>query len=626
MSFDIFNLHPKILKAVAKAGYVEPTEIQQRAIPVMMSGADMRASAQTGTGKTAAFMLPALHRLATSSDKAKGPKILILAPTRELAMQIAEQAEKYSKFMDRTKTVCVVGGVSYHVQLRQLARPYEILIATPGRLIDFIERRKIDLSYVELLVLDEADRMLDMGFLEPVEEIVANTPENRQTLLFSATLQGSILKLSERLMNNPEEVLVHAQHAKHASISQTLHYVDDLHHKNRLLNYILDDNEINNAIVFTATKRHADQLVGELKERNISAAALHGDLNQRQRTRTIDSLRKGKFKILVATDVAARGIDVNTITHVINYDLPRNPEDYVHRIGRTGRAGAKGIAISFAARRDVNLVNQVESFTRQKINVVEIPGFEPRSPKHAPKKSSHFQRKPGKPGGFGRSSGGKSGKPNSFGKPGRFSNSERPSKFGSSDRSERSGKFGSSDKPERSSRSFSKFGSSDRPERSSKFGSSDKPERSSRSFSKFGSSDRSERSGKFGSSDKPERSSRSFSKFGSSDRSERSGKFGSSDKPERSSRSFSKFGSSDRSERSGKFGSSDKSERSSRSFSKFGSSDKSERSGKSGKFSKSGKPGKFGRSEKPGNNTKAQVKVPSWRKNKTSRSPAKVSA
>ena len=387
-----------------------------------MKGFDIRASAQTGTGKTAAFLLPALNRLTVpSTGKGKGPRVLILVPTRELAMQISVQAEKYSKYLSRTKTVCVVGGVPYPTQTRKLARPYDILIATPGRLIDFIERGKINFSRLEVLILDEADRMLDMGFVEPVEQIVAATPENRQTLLFSATLQGSVLALSERLMDKPQEIIVHAEREKHDNIEQKLHYVDDLKHKNRILDHILGEDGVNSTIVFTSTKRHADQLVEELHEKGHRVAALHGDMTQRKRIQTIAQLRNGKIRIVVATDVAARGIDVQSITHVVNFDLPRNIEDYVHRIGRTGRAGAKGTALSFAAGRDGFLVKKIEEFTGQTIDVVEIPGLEPR-PRQP---SSRPMRRPGSRSRFGGGGGaggkGRSGQkrfssPKGFGK------------------------------------------------------------------------------------------------------------------------------------------------------------------------------------------------------------------
>ena len=390
MTFDKLNLHPKILKAIDEEGYSKPTTIQLQAIPKILEGLDIRASAQTGTGKTAAFLLPALSRLVTPSSKAgKGARVLILVPTRELAMQIATQTKKYSKYLDKVKTVCVVGGVPYPAQMRNLSRPYEVLIATPGRLIDFLNRGKIDFSRLELLILDEADRMLDMGFVEPVEQIVTATPASRQILLFSATLQGRVVKLSKRLLKDPIEIFVKAENANHANIKQKIHYADDLNHKNRLLDHILSQDNVEYAIIFTSTKRHADKLTGDLRDKEHRVAALHGDMNQKQRTKTITQLRNGQIRILVATDVAARGIDVQTITHVINYDLPNNAEDYVHRIGRTGRAGAKGTALSFVTSRDTILVKKIEEFTKQQIDITEIVGLEPRAKQYPSKKKQY---------------------------------------------------------------------------------------------------------------------------------------------------------------------------------------------------------------------------------------------
>ena len=411
MSFDNLQLHPKILKALAFAGYSEATEIQSKAIPKILGGFDIRASAQTGTGKTAAFLLPALNLLTTTSAKGtKGPRILILAPTRELAMQIATQSEKYSKFLHRARTVCICGGVPYYKQARDLRRPYDVLIATPGRLIDYIEQGKMDFSRLEMLVLDEADRMLDMGFVEPVEQIVAATPDTRQTLLFSATMQGSVIKLSERLLNKPMEITVHSKHSRNENIEQRLLYSDNLGHKNRLLEHLLSDKDLEHAIVFTATKRHADQLVDELRDKGHRAAALHGDMSQNHRTRTITRLKQGKINILVATDVAARGIDVQSITHVINFDLPHGAEDYVHRIGRTGRAGATGTAISLAGQKDRFLVKKIEQYTGQKIDVIEIPGMEPRQQKSKPQGHRPFNRGGGNNGRFNPRSKGPKGR------------------------------------------------------------------------------------------------------------------------------------------------------------------------------------------------------------------------
>jgi len=394
MSFDTFSLNSSILKAVRSLGYTTPTKIQAEAIPEILDGKDVRASARTGSGKTAAFLLPALDLCSKPLEKkARGPRVLILSPTRELAMQIAVQSENYGRQLNRVRSVCISGGVPYHIHQRKLSRPYEILIATPGRLIDFLDQKKINLSDVEMLIVDEADRMLDMGFIDPVMNIAAATPKQRQTLLFSATLKGAVLKLSNQLMRNPIDIVAHAEREKHDNITQSLHYVDDLQHKNRLLDHLLSSGEMNNVIVFTATKRHADKLVGELRQGGHSAASLHGDMSQRQRTRTIKQLREEKIKILVATDVASRGIDVPTITHVINFDLPHNVEDYVHRIGRTGRAGAKGAALSFACFNERSLIKKIESYTGQAIDNVVIPGFEGRKPSVSKKPKERFPAK-----------------------------------------------------------------------------------------------------------------------------------------------------------------------------------------------------------------------------------------
>lgn len=377
--FTDLNLDPSILDAIREAGYTVPTPIQSQAIPKILAGIDLLASAQTGTGKTGAFLLPLINILLKPSKlKGYGPRALILVPTRELAMQVAAEAKKYSMNLARMRTVCIYGGAPYPVQNRDLSRPYEILVATPGRLIDHLERGRIDFSRLEMLVLDEADRMLDMGFIEPVEQIAAATPKERQTLLFSATLKGEVLRLSKQLLNNPEEITVAHSHEKHENIEQRLHYVDNISHKHRLLDHLLNDPTINQVIVFTSTKIAADELVDTLYEQGHNAAALHGDMNQGQRTRTIGRMRRGDIRILIATDVAARGIDVQTITHVINFDLPNCAEDYVHRIGRTGRAGSKGIALSFAGGRDIQIVRRIEQFTGQKLEAHQIAGLEPK--------------------------------------------------------------------------------------------------------------------------------------------------------------------------------------------------------------------------------------------------------
>jgi len=396
-TFASLGLHPLVLKAVEEAGYTIPSPIQAEAIPVVMKGHDLMASAQTGTGKTAAFILPALNRIAEpSAIRSKGPRVLVLTPTRELAQQVSDAATKYGKNM-RLKVVSILGGMPYPLQNKLLSNPVDILVATPGRLIDHIERGRIDFSRLEILILDEADRMLDMGFIDDVERIAAATPDTRQTLLFSATLDGMIGNLAKRLLKDPKRISIAATQARHENIEQRLMYVDDMSHKNRLLDHLLRDKDLNQAVVFTATKRDADMLADELSAQGHSAAALHGDMSQRERNRTLLNLRRGQVRVLVATDVAARGIDVAGISHVINFDLPKAAEDYVHRIGRTGRGGASGIAVSFASNRDAVNLQKIERYTGQSITAHTVAGMEP---KFKPRAQPSGPR--GKPGGFGR--------------------------------------------------------------------------------------------------------------------------------------------------------------------------------------------------------------------------------
>jgi superfamily II DNA/RNA helicase len=378
MSFESLNLNAAILKAIADSGYTEPTPIQAQAIPEIIDGNDLMASAQTGSGKTAAFILPALNRLATPSTlPGKGPRVLVLTPTRELAQQVCDAATKYGKNM-RFKIISILGGMPYPVQNRMLSGHVDILVATPGRLIDHLERGRVDFSRLEMLILDEADRMLDMGFVDDVERIAQATPKTRQTLLFSATLEGVVGNLASRLLKTPKRINVSAAKDKHENIEQRMMFADDVAHKNRMLSHLLTDTEVNQALVFTATKRDADGLADQLSAQGHSVAALHGDMSQRERNRTLLNMRNGNVRILVATDVAARGLDVRGISHVINFDLPKFAEDYVHRIGRTGRGGSSGIAISFASNRDAQLLKRIERYTEQSIKMHTIVGLEPK--------------------------------------------------------------------------------------------------------------------------------------------------------------------------------------------------------------------------------------------------------
>jgi len=392
MSFSDLQVHSTLIKTLDKLSYKSPTPVQNKVIPKILCGYDLRVSAPTGTGKTAAFLLPAITKLLKepSTIKSKGPRVLILVPTRELALQVSSQAEKYSKTLQRLKTVCIYGGVAYQKQIRELKRPHEIIVATPGRLIDHLEKGLLCFKRLEILVLDEADRMLDMGFSEPVQKIAKAIPAKRQTLLFSATLKGNVLALSKKLLTNPLEINIQFEINKKQNINQRLYYVDDIRHKNKILQHLLKDPKIEQAIIFTKTKRQADNLTKILLSKDHAVAKLHGDMNQRQRTNTIRLLRKGKYRILVATDVASRGIDVKTISHVINFDFPTTTDDYIHRIGRTARAGATGTAFSFVTNNERSLIRPIEKSTGKTIESDVISGLEPI--KKQAKKTSFSQK------------------------------------------------------------------------------------------------------------------------------------------------------------------------------------------------------------------------------------------
>ena len=377
IKFADLNLDKNILSAVRSEGYESPTPIQAQAIPFALDGRDIMASAQTGSGKTAAFLLPTLQRLTKRSEKpGKGPRALVLTPTRELAAQVEKNALAYAKNMRWFRTVSIVGGASFGYQTRALSKPVDLIVATPGRLMDLMQSGKVDFERLEVLILDEADRMLDMGFIDDIETIVEATPSDRQTLLFSATWDGAVGKLARKLTKNPEVVEVERVDDQ-GKIEEQLLYCDDMRHKNRLLDHILRDANIDQCVIFTSTKAMTEVIADELYEKGFAANCLHGDMPQGWRNRTLMDLRKGRCKILVATDVAARGIDVPTITHVINYDLPKQAEDYVHRIGRTGRAGRTGIAITFAEVNEYVKVHKIEKYIGRKLPELTIEGMEP---------------------------------------------------------------------------------------------------------------------------------------------------------------------------------------------------------------------------------------------------------
>ena len=377
IKFADLNLDKNILSAVSSEGYESPTPIQAQAIPFALEGRDIMASAQTGSGKTAAFLLPTLQRLTKRSEKpGKGPRALVLTPTRELAAQVEKNALAYAKNMRWFRTVSIVGGASFGYQTRALSKPVDLIVATPGRLMDLMQSGKVDFARLEVLILDEADRMLDMGFIDDIETIVEATPTDRQTLLFSATWDGAVGKLARKLTKDPEIIEVERVDDQ-GKIEEQLLYCDDMRHKNRLLDHILRDANIDQCVIFTSTKAMTEVIADELYEKGFAANCLHGDMPQGWRNRTLMDLRKGRCKILVATDVAARGIDVPTITHVINYDLPKQAEDYVHRIGRTGRAGRTGIAITFAEVNEYAKVHKIEKYIGRKLPELTIEGMEP---------------------------------------------------------------------------------------------------------------------------------------------------------------------------------------------------------------------------------------------------------
>jgi superfamily II DNA/RNA helicase len=378
MSFSELGLDPLILKSVLAAGYENATPVQIQAIPAALTGRDLLVSSNTGSGKTAAFLLPSIQRLmAEPTIKSMGPRVLVLTPTRELALQVEKSAMKYGNEMRRFRTACLVGGAPYGLQLKRLSQPVDVVVATPGRLIDHLERGKIDFSRLEVLVLDEADRMLDMGFVDDIQAIAARCPSERQTLLFSATLDGVVGNLARQLTKDAQRIEIEAAPKSEAKIEQRLLYADNMDHKNRLLDALLRDVDMTQAIVFTSTKKSTEEISDLLADSGFASDALHGDMQQGQRNRALQRLREGRTKVLVATDVAARGIDVAGISHVINFDLPRQAEDYVHRIGRTGRAGRTGIAVSFAGMREGGLVKNIERYTGDRIEVHTLPGLEP---------------------------------------------------------------------------------------------------------------------------------------------------------------------------------------------------------------------------------------------------------
>ena len=380
MNFEELNLAPAILKAVLEQGYVTPTAIQAQAIPVVLAGHDLLGGAQTGTGKTAAFVLPILHKLAADSAPRNkfgglGIRVLILTPTRELAAQIEESVQTYGKYMAVSSTV-VFGGVGMNPQISRVKKGVDILVATPGRLLDLLQQGVLDLGQVQVLVLDEADRMLDMGFIHDVKKVLAVVPKDKQSLLFSATFSDEIRELAATLLKNPQSVQVTPRNTTVQRITQLIHPVGR-GKKKALLAHIIQEHNWSQVLVFTRTKFGANNVAEFLTKNGIHAMALHGNKSQAARTQALAGFKSGDIRALVATDIAARGIDIDDLPHVVNYEIPNVCEDYVHRIGRTGRAGADGTAVNLVCLDEEGFMQDIERFTKQDIPVQVIEGFMP---------------------------------------------------------------------------------------------------------------------------------------------------------------------------------------------------------------------------------------------------------
>ena len=399
MTFDTLGLRPESLRAIADQGYTQPTPVQEQAIPAILTGRDLLAGAQTGTGKTAAFVLPMLQTLhATRGPGPRRVRGLVVVPTRELALQVEQSIRVYGAHRP-VKSVAIFGGMRMDRQVRALRHGAEVVVATPGRLLDHVRQRTIDLRGVEILVLDEADRMLDMGFIHDIKKILQELPTERQSLLFSATFTPHIRRLAEDLLREPVSIDVAPRNATAAPIRQVVHPVDR-GQKRHLLSHMLRSKQSEQALVFTRTKRGANRLAEQLEKDGIRAVAIHGNKSQSQRVKALTAFKKGQSQVLVATDIAARGLDIEALPHVVNYELPSVPEDYVHRIGRTGRAGLEGTATSLVGVEEQDLMRAIESLLKKPIDREVVDGFEPSftlrtapAPGSQPKRSGNRKKK-----------------------------------------------------------------------------------------------------------------------------------------------------------------------------------------------------------------------------------------
>ena len=549
-TFAEFSLHETLQQALEGLGFTTPTPVQEQSIPAALEGKDLLVSSQTGSGKTAAFLLPTLNNLAGQEtfvpfkERMKAvtqPNILVISPTRELAQQVSQDAIAFVRHMKGVRIAAIMGGMPFAKQIQQL-KGAQVVVATPGRLLDLVNRRQIKLDQVDALIVDEADRMLDLGFSEDLEAISELAANRKQTLMFSATFADRIIRLAACMMKDPMRIAIETGHSTNTDITQTLHWTDGFEHKKKLLTHWLSDENLDQAVVFASTQEDTDMLAEELAEAGHSVVALHGAMPQTVRNRRLRSIREGRAKILVATDVAARGLDVPTISHVINFGLPMKHEDYVHRIGRTGRAGRTGQAITLATYRERGKIRALEEYLEARLSVSEIEGLEPSPPPARSGRDGGGRGRGGNGGRDGRRGGG-------FGGGRRF---EGESNFkrregGRDDRPRRSfddkprgdRPFGGEDRPRRefnSDRPRREGGFEDRPKRS--FGGEDRPRR------EF-NSDRPRREGGF--NDKPRFDSNDDNRGNRVDyKPRRENGFG--DRPQRS------FGGKDRPRREGGFG------------------------------------------------------------------------